>query len=102
MEIEEYVNLSLLLDTYKCLLTEKEANVLDMYVNSNMSYLEIANELGITKTAVMCFVKSAEEKLRKYEQCLNLTEIRMLLAKAESLDNINEIKLIINKILKGS
>lgn len=101
MKIEDFVNLSLLLDTYKNLLTEKEANVLDMYVNMNMSYLEIADELHITKTAVMCFVKSAEEKLRKYESNLNMLKVKTMLTNALALSDITEIKSTINQVLKG-
>lgn len=101
MKIEDFVNLSLLLDTYGALLTEKEQTVLDMYVNANMSYLEIANELCITKTAVMCFIKSAEEKLLKYESVLQLAKIKKMLLKANQKSDVLEIKSIISSILKG-
>ena len=50
--MEKNVTVSILLDIYGKVLTDKQQDVLDLYYNSNLSLAEIAEEIGITRQAV--------------------------------------------------
>ena len=71
MNIEERVQIAILSKYYGKMLTEKQQNVLAMYVDNNLSLAEVSVELGISRQAVkdaldnsMQTLKSIEEKLQ--------------------------------------
>ena len=68
------LELSMLFDLYSGLLTEKQKNVLDMYINLDYSLSEIAENTGATRQAAMDTVKRGEQRLRELENCLGLYE----------------------------
>lgn len=94
--MENKVKISILLETYGKLLTEKQYNLLDDYYNSDLSLSEIAENEGITRQAVRDNLKKGENKLFEYEEKLGI--MKKTLMQEESIANIlSEISKIGNK-----
>lgn len=66
--------LSLLLDFYGELLSERKQSVLALYYNEDFSLAEIADEIGISRQGARELIKKAEEELRHFEEKLRLVE----------------------------
>ena len=66
------MNVSLLLDFYGEVLSDRKRTVLDAYYNEDLSLAEIAEEIGISRQGVRELIKKAEEELRFYEERLGL------------------------------
>jgi len=79
VQLDKTIRLGNLLDIYSELLTNKQVDIISMYVNDNMSYQEIANTLGISKPAVLDSLRVAESKLENLEQKLKILEFRQKL-----------------------
>ena len=72
--MEKNVKISLLLDTYGRLLTEKQFNLLDDYYNNDFSLSEIAENEGITRQAVRDNLMKGENNLLEYDEKLKLLD----------------------------
>ncbi len=72
MEIK--VKISILLEIYGKLLTDKQFTLLDDYYNNDLSLSEIAENEGITRQAVRDNLKKGENKLFEYEGKLGIME----------------------------
>lgn len=68
--MEEKVKISMLIQTYGKLLTEKQQRILDDYYNNDLSLSEIAQNNEITRQAVRDIIKKGEKKLFEYEEKL--------------------------------
>ena len=88
--MEKSIKISMLLELYGKLLTEKQADTVDLYYNQNLSLSEIAEELNITRQGVRKNLVYAEEKLFDFEE-----KMCFLKQKLEQNEVINEV---INKI----
>ena len=98
--MEKNFNMSLLLDFYKALLTEKQAQALDMYYNMDLSLSEIAESVGVIRQGVRNFIKKGEEKLISTAKALKMAKkteqinclLDEILAQAEmaGAENISE------------
>ena len=64
----------LLLDFYGALLTERQSEILESYLNEDLSMQEIADDLDISKSAVNDTVHRSLEALKKYEDKLGLID----------------------------
>ena len=71
MNLDERVQTAILIKYYGELLTEKQKNILSMYVDNNLSLAEVSEEIGISRQAVkdaldnaLQTLKSTEEKLK--------------------------------------
>ncbi len=72
MFVKDVKEISLLLDFYEELLSERKRNVLSMYYNEDLSLSEIADEIGISRQGVRDLIKKAEEELNNLEEKLGL------------------------------
>lgn len=72
MEIEQFVYLDHLYSIYKSLLTEKQNEILSLYLEEDFSLGEISEELGISRQAAHDAIKRSEQLVHDYEQRLGL------------------------------
>lgn len=93
----------LLLDYYGELLTEHQYGVLDEYFNEDLSMNEIAENYGISKSAVQDLIRRSLNQLNEYEEKLKLIEkekkIDAILEEMNSSDD-ERIKKYAKKIAK--
>ena len=84
--MEKKIEISILLDIYSNLLTEKQYEFLNDYYNNDLSLSEIAENEGITRQAVRDNLKKGENKLFEYEEKLGL--MRKQIMQEEQIANI--------------
>ena len=100
--MEKKVEISILLEIYGNLLTEKQKEYMNYYYNEDLSLSEIAENDGITRQAVMRILQKSSKKLEEYEQKLqimekqkqikkNIEELRKDLKESKQLDNIENL-----------
>jgi hypothetical protein len=70
--MDKNVKVSLLLDIYGKLLTDKQYQMLDDYYNNDLSLAEVAENVGITRQAVRDNLLKGEKNLNEYESKLGL------------------------------
>lgn len=70
MKAEKLQEMSLLLDFYAGLLTERQRELCEYYYNDDLSHTEIAANTGITRQGVRDSLKKAEEILEHAESSL--------------------------------
>ena len=68
------LDISVLLDLYGALLTDKQQNILSLYYNEDYSLREIAENENISRQAVMDLLKRSEAKLLEWDSKLRLLE----------------------------
>ena len=68
---DKNLNISVLLDHYGAMLTEKQREVIDLYYNDDLSLAEIAEQEGITRQGVRDNIKRAEAQLIEMEEKLH-------------------------------
>lgn len=91
------LEISLLLDFYGQMLTEKQREVVEYYYNEDLSLAEIAQHSGITRQGVRDSIKRAERQLLDYEEKLGLFSrfhqiqqgLEEIVAQAEALQEEN-------------
>ena len=76
MELEKTVELSLLLDTYGSLLTNRMKDILTMYVCENLSLQEIGEYFRISKPAVLDAIRMSSQKLINYENSIKMLQLK--------------------------
>ncbi len=74
MEIEEKIKLAKLYDAYKPLLSKGQIDVIEQYLSYDLTISEIAENLGISRQAVLDSITKAEKKLVKFEEELSFVE----------------------------
>lgn len=70
MNIEERVKIAVLVKYYGKLLTQKQRDIVAMYVDNNLSLAEVSAELNISRQAVKDSLDNALNALNNYEQQL--------------------------------
>ena len=94
--MEKSIEVSMLLELYGKLLTNTQADTVDLYYNQNLSLGEIAEELNITRQGVRKNLVYAEKKLFDFEEKLGF-----LKQKLENDEIIKEvIKSLDDEVLK--
>lgn len=92
--MEKNVKVSILLQIYGKLLTEKQYTLLDDYYNNDYSLSEIGENLGITRQAVRDNLKKGEVKLFEFEEKLGIMKSTAKQEKkiAEILSELTQIQ----------
>lgn len=100
--MEEKIRISMLLQIYGKLLTEKQFEFMDFYYNEDLSLSEIAENQNITRQAVREILAKSKNKLEEYEEKVmfyeKINKINPLLDKLEKTNRkeIQEIRKILN------
>lgn len=84
--MEKNVKVSILMNIYGKLLTQKQYEVLDNYYNSDLSLSEIAQNLNITRQAVRDNIKKGENKLFEFEEKLEI--MKTTLQQEKKINNV--------------
>ena len=79
MNIEKMVEIGLLFEQYKELLTDKQREMVSLYYEEDFSYTEISEELEISRAAAMDSVHRATKLLEKYEAAIGYVAKKKLL-----------------------
>ena len=74
MKAEKLREMSLLLDFYQGLLSERQRELCDYYYNDDLSHTEIAANTGITRQGVRDSLKKAEDILTEAEEALGFVK----------------------------
>lgn len=96
------VEVSVLLDFYGSLLTNKQQDIMDLYYNDDLSLSEIAELNNTSRQAIYDLIKRCYKQLTAYENKLflmkNSTELshkkQKALEKLQMLDNFNDKEII--------
>ena len=100
--MEEKVRISILLELYGKLLTEKQYEFMDLYYNQDLSLSEIGDNENITRQAVRTILVKSKRKLYEYEQKLKFMEkennIKKLIEKLQNSKNDSEKQKYLKKI----
>ena len=70
--MDKKVEVSILIEIYGNLLTEKQLEILDNYYNLDLSLSEIGENNEITRQAVRDILKKGEKKLFEFEEKLQI------------------------------
>ena len=110
--MEKNIEISILSQIYKDILTEKQFEILDQYYNNDYSVSEIAENYNITRQAVRDNIKNGESKLYDLENKLGIMKknekqqkiIEDIITKLDNLEikdkeKINSIKIELMKLI---
>lgn len=81
------LSISVLMDFYSELLTDKQKDTLELYYNQDYSLAEIAEHLDISRQGVRDFIKRGEKQLFEFEETLGMVKRAKAINK-----NIDEIE----------
>ena len=97
--MEEKVKISILLELYGKLLTEKQYEFMDLYYNQDLSLSEIGDNNDITRQAVRTILLKSKKKLEEYEEQLKFMQKEEKIKKCiEELEETNADKKILKKL----
>ena len=90
--MEDRVEISLLMDYYGPLLTEKQKSIMELYYNEDLSLAEIAELNNTSRQAIHDLIKRCYKQFLAYESKLNLLEKSLEKEKkiSEFLDEVNK------------
>lgn len=83
------LGVTILLDVYGQLLTEKQRFAIDMYYNEDLSLAEIADEIDISRQGVRDSIKQGEKHLAEYEKQLGV--VKRFHNISSQLDKLNSL-----------
>lgn len=98
--MEKFVYYTKLFDCYKGLLNENERITFSSYYEENLSMQEIADNRGVSKSAIGSTIKNVELKLATYERILHLEAKEEQFQKLLETIKDEKIKKELEKIMK--
>ena len=66
------LSISVLMDFYGGLLTDRQKEAMELYYNQDFSLAEIAENMDISRQGVRDFIKRGEKQLEEFENALGL------------------------------
>lgn len=98
--MEKRVEISILLEFYNGLLTEKQRNIMDLYYNEDLSLAEIAEINNTSRQAIHDLIKRCGNLLEEYESKLNLMEKTSSIenSKAKIIDKLKHLQNIVSRL----
>lgn len=90
--MEKHIEISMLVEIYGKLLTEKQYQVISDYYNEDLSLSEIAENNNISRQGVRDIIKKGESKLFEYEEKLQIMK--------KTQENEKTIQLILSQLSK--
>lgn len=102
--LDERIKISILLDYYNSLLTEKQRDIIDLYVNEDLSLKEISEMTKTSRQAIYDIIKRCSKQLKVYEEKLGLMENHFLKVENKEilLDKIGKFKKTNSQIEKNT
>lgn len=85
MEMDKFVEILKLFETYQNLLSEEQFNVLSSYLEEGLMNSEIAENNAVSRQAVGKTFKSAVAKLENFETALGFVRFKETLTKSLSI-----------------
>ena len=90
--MEKHIEITMLVEIYGKLLTEKQYQVISDYYNEDLSLSEIAENNNISRQGVRDIIKKGESKLFEYEEKLQIMK--------KTQENEKTIQLILSQLSK--
>lgn len=91
---------NLLFDQYAGLLTQSKRKIFELYCEEDFSLSEIAESLGVSRSAVYDAVRTARKQMEHFESKLSL--VSQETKKIEILDHIEKRLERLSSIIRGS
>lgn len=98
-KLEELTKYSELFEIYKSLLTDKQKEIMERYINLDFSLNEIAEELNISRSGVLDAIEHAKKNLENYEEKLQLSKKFNFLEDKLRKENVDSK--LIDEIMEG-
>ena len=92
--MDERVQISIKLDYYGELLTDKQLNIMNLYYNDDLSLSEISELTNTTRQAIYDILKRCQKLLNEYDSKLKLVEKNSKLhnQRESALDSLIKLK----------
>lgn len=98
--MEKRVEISILLEFYSGLLTEKQRYIMDLYYNEDLSLAEIAELNNTSRQAIHDLIKRCGHLLEEYESKLHLMEKTSSIesSKIKIIDKLKQLQNIVSRL----